>query len=433
MYSLWFETAKTDGFSPLKGNAKTDVLIIGGGIAGLLCAYFLQNAGVDYILTEADKIGGGITKNTTAKITSQHGLLYHKLFKNSGAEKTKMYLNANQSALAEYRRLCANIDCDFEEKDAYVYSLSDRKIIENELSALNKIGFAAEFARKIPLIPEIAGAIKFPRQAQFHPMKFIAGISKGLNIFEHTKINELIPRAAITEYGGKISANHIIIATHFPFLNKHGGYFLKMYQHRSYVIAFENTPDVNGMYLEEKTDGLSFRNYNGLLLIGGGDHKTGKKGGNWKVLRDFAANICPESREKYSWSTQDCMTLDGVPYIGRYGKSTEKLYVATGFNKWGMTSAMVAAMILTDMIFGRKNEYAEVFSPQRSMMKPQLLLNALTAVGNLLTPTVPRCPHLGCALKWNPAERSWDCPCHGSRFEENGRIIDNPATGGLKR
>jgi hypothetical protein len=206
-----------------------------------------------------------------------------------------------------------------------------------------------------------------------------------------------------------------------------------MYQHRSYVTALENAPDVNGMYLEEKTDGLSFRNHGGLLLIGGGDHRTGKKGGGWKTLRDFAADICPEAREKYSWATQDCMTLDGVPYIGKYGKSAKGLYVATGFNKWGMTSAMVSAMILSDIILGNKNEYAEVFSPQRSMMKPQLLINALTAVGNLLTPTAPRCPHMGCALKWNKAEQSWDCPCHGSRFENNGAVIDNPATGGLKR
>ena len=141
MNSLWSETVKLDGFALLKGDAKTNVLIIGGGMAGILCAYFLQNAGVDYILAEANKIGGGITKNTTAKITAQHGLLYHKLLKNAGTEKTQMYLNANQSALDEYRRLCVGIDCDFEEKDAYVYSLNDRKIIENELSALNKIGF----------------------------------------------------------------------------------------------------------------------------------------------------------------------------------------------------------------------------------------------------------------------------------------------------
>jgi len=186
------------------------------------------------------------------------------------------------------------------------------------------------------------------------------------------------------------------------------------------------------MYLEAAENGLSFRNAGELLIVGGGGHKTGKQGGNWGVLRDFAAHTYPSAREKYAWAAQDCMTLDGVPYIGRYGKSAEGLWVATGFNKWGMTSSMVSAMLLTDLILGKKNEWAEVFSPQRSMLKPQLLLNGLSAVGNLLMPTTPRCPHMGCALKWNRAERSWDCPCHGSRFGEDGALLDNPATGGLK-
>jgi len=431
MDSLWTQTAKIEEFPPLAGDAKTDVLIIGGGMAGVLCAKLLHNAGFNYILAEGNKIGGGITKNTTAKITAQHGLLYQKLLAGAGEEKTRMYLEANSQAIEEYRRLAAGINCDFEEKDAYIYSLTDRGVIEKEVRALQKIGVKADFTNQIPLPFDIAGAVKFPRQAQFHPLKFIYGISKGLNIFEHTLVKELAPHTAVTD-NGKITARHIIAATHFPFINKHGGYFLKLYQHRSYAIALENAPDINGMYLEEKEDGLSFRNYGNLLIIGGGDHRTGGKGGNWRVLRDFAVNHYVDAYEKYAWATQDCMSLDGVPYIGRYGKSTDGLYVASGFNKWGMTSSMVSAMLLTDMIMGRKNEYAEVFSPQRSMMKPQLLLNGLTAVGNLLTPSTPRCPHMGCALKWNRAERSWDCPCHGSRFERDGALIDNPATGGIK-
>jgi len=413
------------------GNTKTDVLVIGGGIAGLLCALFLKNAGVSYLLVEGNRIGGGITKNTTAKITSQHGLIYHKLLKSAAVEKAGMYLGANQWALEEYRKLCLCFNCGFEVKDAYVYSVNDRSIIENELSALYKIGFNAEFTDSVPLPFKIAGAVKFPNQAQFHPLKFIASLSKGLNIYEDTFVKELAPHTAVTNHG-TITAKHIIAATHFPFLNKHGGYFLKMYQHRAYCIAFGNAPDFNGMYLDEKENGISLRNYDGFLIIGGGDHKTGKPGGNWQAVRDFALKTFPDSTEKYSWATQDCMTLDSVPYIGRYGKSTECLYVATGFNKWGMTSSMVSAMILSDMILGRKNEFADLFSPQRSVWKPQLITNGLAAAGNLLNPSSPRCPHMGCALKWNNTERSWDCPCHGSRFEEGGKLIDNPAMGELK-
>jgi glycine/D-amino acid oxidase-like deaminating enzyme len=315
--------------------------------------------------------------------------------------------------------------------------LKDEKAIAKELNALHKIRFKAEFKDKIPLpFDKIAGAVKFPGQAQFHPLKFIAGLSKNLNIFEHTFVKELAPNTAITNRG-KITADNIIVATHFPFLNKHGAYFLKMFQHRSYAVALENAENINGMYLEEKENGMSFRNYNNLLIIGGGDHRTGrnmnKKNSGRQVLRDFAGKTYPEAQEKYAWATQDCITLDGVPYIGKYGGSSKNLYVATGFNKWGMTSSMISAMMLTDMILGQTPDYAEVFSPQRSMMKLRLLGNAFTAVGNLLTPSAKRCPHMGCALKYNKAEQSWDCPCHGSRFVEDGKLLDGPATGGLRR
>lgn len=431
MQSIWSATVKPERFPALEGNVKTDVLIIGGGMAGVLCAYFLHKAAVPYLLVEGGELGGGITKNTTAKITAQHGLLYQKLLKSIGAERAGLYLRLQQQALEQYRTICGDIDCDFVNKDAYVYSLTDWKAIEKEISALQTIGYHSTYANTLPLAFDIAGAVRFADQAQFHPLKFIRGIAKELHIHERTLVRELAPHRAITQ-SGTITAKHIIIASHFPFLNKHGLYFLKLYQHRSYAIALENAADVNGMYLEEKKEGLSFRNQGNLLIVGGGDHKTGKKGGNWQALRDFAADAYPSATERYAWATQDCMTLDGIPYIGYYGKSAEGIYVATGFNKWGMTSSMVAAKILTDMILEHNTQYAALFSPQRSILKPQLLLNGLSAVGNLLTPAAKRCPHMGCALKWNPAERSWDCPCHGSRFDSDGALLDNPATGGIE-
>ena len=233
--------------------------------------------------------------------------------------------------------------------------------------------------------------------------------------------------------GGRIYAKKAIVATHFPIFNKHGSYFLKLYQHRSYVIAYKNTERINGMYLDENEKGFSFREYNDMLIIGGGSHRTGKKGGNWKEISDFANKYYPTATEVCRWATQDCMTLDGVPYIGEYSNNTNDLYVATGFNKWGMTSSMVAARLLFDLVLERNNKYTELFSPSRSILRPQLLINAFESTLNLITPTTPRCPHLGCALKWNKYERSWDCPCHGSRFSEKGQLIDNPATDDLKR
>lgn len=432
MKSLWEQTSKQTNHGCLDKDIHTDILIIGGGMAGVLCAYMLHQAGADYVLVEAETVCGGITKNTTAKITSQHGFIYDKLIRRFGIQKARRYLEANEAALQKYRELCRGIDCDFETKDAFVYSRSSRTKVEKEIAAMQRLDFPAELADSLTLPFPVAGAVRFPNQAQFHPLKFVSAITPGLHIYENTAVRELIGLTAVTEHG-KITAKKIVVATHFPFLNKHGAYFLKLYQHRSYVIALENAPDVGGMYVDEAQNGLSLRNYQNLLLIGGGDHRTGKNGGGWQELRDFARKHYPNAKEKYHWATQDCMSLDSIPYIGAYSGSTEGLYVATGFNKWGMTSSMVAAMLLCDMVQGKENRYAEVFSPSRSILRPQLAANGIEAVISLLTPTTKRCPHMGCALKWNKTEHTWDCPCHGSRFTQDGRLIDNPATGGLKK
>ena len=426
MDSVWTVSAQLPSFEPLKEEIQTEVLIVGGGLAGLLCAYHMAQAGVDVVLVEADTICSGITKNTTAKVTFQHGLIYDELIRKMGLEKTKLYLEVNRNALQRYRALCRDIDCDFEEQDAFVYALHDRHKIDKELEALQRLNLNATFEKDLPLPFPVAGAVRFPNQAQFHPLKFAAGIADGLKIHEHTRVCELAPGKAVTDRG-TISAEKIIVATHFPMLNKHGGYFIKLYQDRSYVLALKHAPSFDGMYLDENEKGLSFRRYGDMLLLGGGSHRSGKRGGNWHELEQFAKKHYPDAEIACRWATQDCMTLDRVPYIGRYAKNTPDLFVAAGFNKWGMTSSMAAADILTDLALGKPNPYADVFDPSRSMLHPQLFVNAAESVIHLLTPTAPRCPHMGCALKYNKAEHSWDCPCHGSRFAEDGTLIDNPA------
>ncbi len=429
--SVWHSTATLPRFDTLQGDKKTDVLIVGGGIAGLLCAYFLEKEGIDYILAEAGSISCGITKNTTAKITFQHGLIYDKLIRKSGFEAAKMYFEANKDALNEYASLCKTIPCGFETKGAYTYSIKDTHNIETEVKAAQSLGIDASFTTKTELPFNIKGAVMYKNQAQFNPLKFISGIANGLNIYENTFIREISKNTAISD-NGRISFNRIIVCTHFPFINKHGGYFVKLYQHRSYVSAYENAQGLNGMYVDEDLKGLSFRTHDGMLLIGGGSHRTGKKGGGWKELSDFAKKHYPDASLKYMWATQDCMTLDGLPYAGLYSKSTPNMYVATGFNKWGMTNAMASAKILCDLVSERKNDFAPIFSPDRNMFTPQLIINGFETVTNLVSPTAKRCPHLGCALKWNKHEHTWDCPCHGSRFEKDGTLIDNPATGDAK-
>lgn len=427
MKSIWEKDLPRLKFDTLDGNKSTDVLIVGGGIAGILCAYKLKTAGINCILAEATEICGGITKNTTAKITLQHGLIYDKMIKRFGEDKARLYVKAQIQACSEYEKLCESIDCDYERRDNYVYSLDNRTVIENEVSALNRLRLKAELSDAGELPFDIAGAVRVKDQAQFHPLKFLYAIARGLPIYEHTKVLELMPGKAITNHG-EISYKKLIIATHFPILNKHGLYPLKLYQHRSYVIALRGAQNLNGMYVDELDTGMSFRSYKDIMLLGGGGHRTGKKGGCWQELEDFANKNYKNAVILGKWATQDCMTLDGIPYIGQYAESTPDIFVATGFNKWGMTNAMVSAYILCDLVEERMNSYTEVFSPSRTLLRSQLIVNAWESVIGLLTPTTPRCPHLGCALKYNPDEHSWDCPCHGSRFTEQGELIDNPAT-----
>ena len=432
MNSIWKETVKLPSFDKLEGNVNTEVLIIGGGIAGIMCAYLLKQQGISTIILEADTVCNKVTSNTTAKITSQHGFIYQKLLKQVGEKKARLYYDANNEAINTYRNLCKDIDCDFEDKDSYVYSVGCSKTVSAELDALYKLGIEAEYVIDLPLPFKISGAVVFKNQAQFNPLKFLSAILGELNVYEHTRVIKIDKNRAITDCG-TVTAKKIIVTTHFPFINLHGSYFLKMYQHRSYVMAVKNAPQLNGMYVDENDKGMSFRNYGEWLFVGGGGHRTGKDGGGYLEIEEFIKNNYPSAQIDYRWATQDCMTLDRIPYIGKYSALTDNLYVATGFNKWGMTTSLVAAEILRDMIIGKSNRYVELFTPSRCIIKPQLAVNVFESISGLLYPSAKRCPHLGCVLKWNKQEHTWDCPCHGSRFTKDGILLDNPATDNLNK
>lgn len=430
MRSLWQTRTGLPQFPVLERDIRPDVLIIGGGMAGLLCAYFLQRAGVDCALVEADRICGGTTGYTTAKLTSQHGFLYQKLLREFGPERAKLYYRANEEALAAYRSLCGDIACDFQTKDNYVYSLRDTGKLEKEVFALERIGVDAVLTQPGELPFHTAGALRFSNQAQFDPVKFAAGIVEGLKIYERSRVRSFDGKAYHTDRAA-IHPKKTIVATHFPMWNKHGLYPLKLYQQRSYVLGLEGGPKLSGMYVDGSGNGLSIRGEGNVMLLGGGGHRTGKPGGGWAELERIAAVYYPGAGIKYRWAAQDCMSLDAMPYIGQYSPRTPDLFVATGFNKWGMTGSMVAARLLRDLITGKDSPYRELFSPARSILRPQLMVNGMETVGSLLSPRVPRCPHLGCALKWNTQERSWDCPCHGSRFGPDGTVLDGPANGDI--
>ena len=364
MQSIWNEICKFRKRYVLNKDIKTDTLIIGAGMAGILTGYMLKQNGIDVVLIDAAKMASGNTKNTTAKITSQHDLIYDKLISEFGEEKARQYAKANELAIKKYKEIIKErkIDCDFEENPAYVYSLNEIDSIKKEVDAANKVGIYAEFVENTNLPFKVKGAIKFNNQAQFNPLKFLKDISKDLIIYENTRALEIKENLVITNRG-HITANNIVVATHYPIMNAPGYYFMRMHQERSYVIALENADNVNGMYIDIEKNGCSFRNYKNLLLLGAIDQRTGEneKGGSYDTLRKIAKDLYPNSKEKYHWSAQDCMTIDKIPYIGRYSDETPNIYVATGFNKWGMTSSMVSAMIISDMILGKKMIFQKYF------------------------------------------------------------------------
>ena len=429
MDALWQELTRISPFPKLAGDVDTDVLVIGGGLAGLLTAYCLQQKGICTAVVEKDRICGATTAHTTAKITAQHGLIYHKILRSYGPDYAQMYYAANAQAVKDLKALCRQAGCPVESKPNFVYSADARKL-EAELSALQKLGVAAIFAEGLPLPVAAAGAVGFADQGQFDPLALAGFLAKDLTVYEHTKVTELVGTTAVTDRG-RIRAKKVVVATHFPFINKHGSYFLKLYQHRSYLLALKGPRPLDAMYVDDSKKGYSFSSFGDYFLLGGGGHRTGKQGGSYPALRAFRERHYPNARECFCWAAQDTMSLDGIPYIGHYSARTPDLYVAAGFNKWGMTSAMVSATLLSAMIAGDSPDYAPVFSPSRSILKPQLLINGMETTVNLLWPTTRRCPHLGCALKYNKEEHSWDCACHGSRFSEEGRVLNNPANGDL--
>lgn len=481
MESLWRKQTKikktnSDKENSISSNIHRDVIVVGAGMAGLLIAYYLKEQGKDVLVLEADRITSGQTERTTAKITSQHDLKYSKLVKKVGIKKARMYALANEVAISEYEQFIREhkIECQFKRVPAYLYTMQDEAMLIKEAKTAAALGIEAFFTKETELPFSVKGAVCFLKQAQFSPLEFINHICSELEILENTKViavkgNRVIARN-ISE--NKIfTADKIVIATHYPILNVPGFYFMRQHQERSYVLALSGCKKIKGMYYGIDSDGLSFRQAGDVLLLGGKSHRTGQnqKGGAYDFLMQEARRYYPECKEKTRWSAQDCMPHDGIPFIGKYSIFTPHIYVATGFQKWGMTSSMIAAMILRDELCGVSNPYAKVFSPQRLNIRASfgnLILDVFESVKGLskgffhrpkkkadvlqnghggivsiegqryacyrdnqgkLHKISAKCPHMGCELTWNPDEKSWDCPCHGSRFDVDGKLFDNPA------
>ena len=472
MRSIWTEQTSIPPRAALEGDRQADVAVIGAGLAGCLTGHLLQKEGLNVVVLEADRIGSGQTGGTTAKVTSQHGLIYDRLITQLGPELAGQYARANQRAVEQYGALVETegIACDFQRTPAYLYTTQSPGALQKEWSAAVQLGLPARLTTDTDLPFPVAEALCFEKQARLDPLRFLRAVAKDLTIFEHTPVRKADGHILTTDRG-TVLAGKVVFACHYPFVNFPGLYFARMHQARSYVLALEGAGRLDGMYYGIDPGGLSFRMAGDTLLLGGGEHRTGDNaaGGRYGRLRRAARRYWPDSRELAAWSAQDCIPHDGVPFIGQYAVSRPDWYVATGFQKWGVTTSMAAAHILTDAILGRTNDCAEVFSPQRFRLRASfgtLAEDLSVTAGSLLRSyfgaardaagEMPvghggvveldgkkvglyrekegedhivsvRCPHLGCELSWNADEKTWDCPCHGSRFDHTGTLLSGPA------
>lgn len=494
--SVWIDTGPRQRELPrLDGSRAVDVAVIGGGIVGLTTALLAREAGASVVLVEADRVARGVSGYTTAKVTSQHGLKYATLASKHGADAARVYGQANEAALAWIADRVERdaIDCDFRRQPAYAYvgSASQRSKVEDEVRAAVAAGLPATLAETTPLPYPVEAAVRFDDQAELHPRKYLLALAEqltgaGAEIYERSHAVEVdADRGGVTVKtpGGRVTAGHAIVASHYPFLDRSLS-FARVHPQRSYAIAcrIAGAPP-EGMHISGDSPTRSIRAIpladEQLLLVGGESHKTGT-GGDTEVhyaeLERFAREHWDVQSVAYRWSTQDNSTLDSMPYVGRLTPRSNRVLMATGFAKWGITGGTAAAHVLADLVAGRDGVAAELFDPWRKTARQSAvkLLEENAQVGvrffgdrltkpggreidslqpgegdivrhdgekvaayrdddGALTAVSSRCTHLGCQVNWNRAERSWDCPCHGSRFAPDGRVLHGPAVHALER
>lgn len=479
MKSLWKQDIVLRVNKELCHDTSVNTAVIGAGMTGILTAYLLQKRGIDTVVIEASRIGSGQSGNTTAKITGQHGLFFSEMIHKVSWARLKGYASANEMAIDRFGQIIEEekIECNFIRLPAVLFSsdITNVRKLQREAKIAKSVGIDAHYCDKMTGMSWNAvngkTGVVFENQAQFHPLKFIKALSEKLTIYENTSVLSVKGHTIYTNRG-KIEADHIVFATHYPIMNIPGFYFARQHQERSYVLALkdvkkqktERTKEnfqqaMPAMYYCIDGGGLSLRYRGDMLLLGGGSHRTGKKTTckNEEVGYTF---LCKE-KEKYfpgteiaaAWSAQDCMPHDNIPFIGKYSFMRPYWYVATGYKKWGMTSAMIAAEIISDAIrtstdCGERTKksgqgiasYARVFSPQRLLLRASIIelmydiWESFTGfIKGICSPSDKKCPHMGCRLEWNDEEKSWDCPCHGSRFTNEGGLLDNPAQRDLQK
>ena len=483
--SLWVETTQGPELPTLEGRHTADVAIVGGGIVGIATAYRLKRAGLRVCVIEADRILTGTTGHTTAKLTAGHGLIYTHLEKHFGEPDAKRYAEASEWGIAEIERLSTElaIDCDFERRANVVYAedQSEVETLREEAAASARAGLNASFLEKLDLPYPVAGAAQVSGEAQYHPRKLLFGLAEripgdGGQLYEGSRVTGIQDGnpCVVKTPAGRIEAKHVVLATNMSILHR-GLLYARAFPKRHYVIAgpAEHMPEQ--MYLSTESTPHSIRTVplfgERVLLVAGESHPVGEKNDTeacYRSLTDWTTERFGLREVQYRWSAQDWYSADKVPLIGPISPSSRRISTATGFGGWGMAPGIAASRILADRILGEENPWASLYSPRRVKLAaaPKLVgentkvairrtTDMLPAAGSVkdLAPgegdvvrhrgrkvaayrdpsgrvhaVSPKCTHLGCDVEWNAAERSWDCPCHGSRFGTGGEVLNGPAT-----
>ena len=493
--SFWIATTPNTDYPSLEGDVEVDVAVLGGGIAGVTTAALLKREGKTVALVEARRIGRGATGYTTAKVTAGHGVLYSELLDRLGERKARLYAESNQAAVERIVSMVEEgaIACDLERKANWVYAENeeDRARVSREVEAMRRLGLQASFVTETPLPYAVRGAAKLEQQAQFHPRKYLLALASmlpgdGSHVFEETtalRVREGDPCRVETNRGS-LRARDVVVATHLPFLDR-GLFFVRAHPHRSYALCapMDEAVPPDGMFINAGTPTRSVRTIRDgerlLLQVGGEGHVPGAADDEperYDRLEEFLREHWQAGDVEYRWSTQDYLAVDRVPFVGPLHPRSRHVYVATAFNKWGMTSATVAGIVLTDAIVGRDNPWSEVYDSNRLRLRasssrfitrnasagrhfvadrldrpdPRAPDELRPGEGAVLRITgrkravyrdedgtlhvlSPACRHLLCHVDWNAAEGTWDCPCHGSRYTGDGRVIEGPSVQDLRR
>jgi glycine/D-amino acid oxidase-like deaminating enzyme/nitrite reductase/ring-hydroxylating ferredoxin subunit len=494
--SYWLDKLEIPQFNQLNEDLKVDVVIVGGGITGITTAYLLEKEGLKVALLEAGKLLNGTTGHTTAKITAQHDVIYDEFINHLGRNKARLYYEASIEAKRFIEKTINehNINCDFSKQDAYLYATTEQSArkLEKEFEAYQTLKIDGELTNEIPFDIEVQKVLSMKDQAQFHPLSYLTHLVQiikeggGLLFEDTTAVNVEETNQGVkvlTRNGSNVSADYVVAASHFPFYEGTGLYSTRMYADRSYVLAVKTKKEYpGGMYLNIDQPSRSLRsvtiNGENAVLVSGESHKTGQGKDtleHYKALETFSQEVLGSSEILYRWSTQDLTTLDKVPYVGAITASQPNILIATGYRKWGMTNGTVAAQLLRDIIIKKESPYQELYSPSRFYADPSLrvffrenfdvvkhLVKGKLEVGEQEVKDLSNdegavvsidgkrkgaykdhegklhivdttCTHIGCEVNWNHGDRTWDCPCHGSRFSYTGEVIEGPAEKPLQR